>query len=1100
MKKTLRFVILSVLLIFALTALLACGDKNTDDKNTAAPDDYEKINASFSDMQELLNLDFISEDTTEDIFGSISKIDFSVQDLMSDGEAEEGYLVFKNNTLYLSEDGQTASQVTKLFKHGLLIISETEEGVTSSMQPFISEDQGINADLSIDKLFEDMKLTEDDLLSTETEGLYKLSRNYIRRVAKLLLGGEDGDLSGIDLAAITVSADLRELSEKGKIIFTAGTRTDSDLIKLELTVTEADGVSSGKLVITINPDPSSVTITLDVARGEDGKTEIDLDIDTCDGSWKQTNVNFKAIVEGNLPRRIEFRMSGDNTMSLVCNIQKRDNDGAYEVYALDASLYIDSKDGDINLSAESVLWSNDDGLAAAELTLKLTQKNDRLDVAISYDGSRYKAPGARVIVGNISESVDGDNKSLSFFVETVHFASDTQEYCLTFTNESESGSVATAAIHFPAKKQPKVSEKANPYLHNGSAILENYPAYLKTANKLNKEITDIIASGDLSYIKSAYVTYDQILGIYYITKITNTSSGYVASTYSSPDAFRIGYSYPKNNGGFLNSSQSQAQADLDKLFSFIQEDVPSDTATPSGKFWAYTYIQECDLYLLTSSSSIYDASIMYEKPSEEELGKKLHEIVYNNEGDGSIHSFETTYSYYCQLVYYCTHCRINFIEYDVVEHDYDVNITHAPDGRAEWKFRHCTRCTDDVLELYTDSGTTVYIPLRRVSYPERDELQSVDGFDDYDIETDKHLMVIESIRYDESKITGSLPFIIDIPDISKYCDYKIIAVGDGIANSHSSIPCRLILPQSVKFVFSNSFAGIQSITSVSMPSVIFIGDNAFKNCSKLSDVEIGNSLEYIGNNAFDSCGALESIWVRDELNSSGEEGVYQLPESLRIIGASAFRRTPVRSVNIPSSITELVSETFAYCRKLESVSFDGDIEMVGYAVFIDCILLENIILPNSVTVIGNSAFKGCVMLKEEAFAGCENLVSIGALSFALCTGLKNVVIPQSVTSFGDAFVSCELDSLRFECVFKFNHIFNPIASKTVTYANEIEETIMFCQVTNILSTELPEDPDATHHIRGDITVNFAGSEEEFIAAGYVYDDSVTVNFNVSFEE
>ena len=56
-------------------------------------------------------------------------------------------------------------------------------------------------------------------------------------------------------------------------------------------------------------------------------------------------------------------------------------------------------------------------------------------------------------------------------------------------------------------------------------------------------------------------------------------------------------------------------------------------------------------------------------------------------------------------------------------------------------------------------------------------------------------------------------------------------------------------------------------------SVTHIGDNAFKHCSYLTSINIGNGVRNIGNSAFESCGSLEYVYI---------------PANVEHIGAYAF--------------------------------------------------------------------------------------------------------------------------------------------------------------------------------------------------------------------
>ena len=82
-------------------------------------------------------------------------------------------------------------------------------------------------------------------------------------------------------------------------------------------------------------------------------------------------------------------------------------------------------------------------------------------------------------------------------------------------------------------------------------------------------------------------------------------------------------------------------------------------------------------------------------------------------------------------------------------------------------------------------------------------------------------------------------------------------------------------------------------------SVTSIGYYAFRNCSGLTSITIGNSVTSIGGSAFYGCSGLTSITI---------------PNSVTSIGSYAFSGcTGLTSVTIPNSVTSIENGVFLDC-------------------------------------------------------------------------------------------------------------------------------------------------------------------------------------------
>ena len=173
--------------------------------------------------------------------------------------------------------------------------------------------------------------------------------------------------------------------------------------------------------------------------------------------------------------------------------------------------------------------------------------------------------------------------------------------------------------------------------------------------------------------------------------------------------------------------------------------------------------------------------------------------------------------------------------------------------------------------------------------------------------------------------------------------------------------------------------------------VTSIGESAFKNCTSLTSVTIGNSVTSIGNEAFYGCTSLTSVTV---------------PDSVTSIGDYAFCNcTSLTSVTIPDSVTSIGDYAFCNCTSLTSVTIPDSVTSIGYSAFRGCTSLTSVTIPDSVTSIGDAAFSDCTSLTSLTIS--DSVTSIGKYAFSGCTSLTSITIPDSVTSISySAFENC----------------------------------------------------------------------------------------------
>ena len=152
-----------------------------------------------------------------------------------------------------------------------------------------------------------------------------------------------------------------------------------------------------------------------------------------------------------------------------------------------------------------------------------------------------------------------------------------------------------------------------------------------------------------------------------------------------------------------------------------------------------------------------------------------------------------------------------------------------------------------------------------------------------------------------------------------------------------------------------------------------IGSYAFYECCELKSLKLPSGVTEIGSFAFKYCSRLTSL---------------TLPSGVTEIGVAAFYCSGLTSLIIPPGVTEIGDLVFKDCTDLTSLSLPSGVTEIGSSAFEDCIGLTSLTLPSSVTEIGSSAFEDCIGLTSLTIH--SDVTEIGYYAFGGCTGLKDV--------------------------------------------------------------------------------------------------------------
>lgn len=237
-----------------------------------------------------------------------------------------------------------------------------------------------------------------------------------------------------------------------------------------------------------------------------------------------------------------------------------------------------------------------------------------------------------------------------------------------------------------------------------------------------------------------------------------------------------------------------------------------------------------------------------------------------------------------------------------------------------------------------------------------------------------------------------------------------------------------------------AFQNCESLKSISLPaSIATIGTTTFKGCKALTTFTIASgakTLTKIDTSLFEGCESLTSIAIPDSVTSLGSKAflgctalksvTFGSGSKLDTILASCFEKSGLESITIPKGVTVLgtsktsgsvasTAKQFLDCVNLKSVTFLGNLKLLGGYVFQNCSSLTSVSFPASVTQIGNYCFDGCTQLATATFASGTSALKIGTYAFRN-TGLTAFEVPGRATSLGKyALSGCEsLATVTFE--------------------------------------------------------------------------------------
>lgn len=237
--------------------------------------------------------------------------------------------------------------------------------------------------------------------------------------------------------------------------------------------------------------------------------------------------------------------------------------------------------------------------------------------------------------------------------------------------------------------------------------------------------------------------------------------------------------------------------------------------------------------------------------------------------------------------------------------------------------------------------------------------------------------------------------------------------------THSELR-EIVLPEGLKTIGERAFFNNYNLQKVEIPaSVTEIGEGAFAACTNLLSIVFKGENTFLHGGAFGArtgygvgsfAGKLNELyqnWLYDDSASDflvwqGQLLAYKgtsktpvIPDSVKTIGAEAFRGADITGVTIPSGVQEIGSFAFYDCEALTAVDIPGSVSLIGDSAFSGCTALKSLTLHEGLQTLGESAFRNCEALTSVVLP--EGLTECMDCVFYDCEALTQITFPNSLT-------------------------------------------------------------------------------------------------------
>lgn len=224
------------------------------------------------------------------------------------------------------------------------------------------------------------------------------------------------------------------------------------------------------------------------------------------------------------------------------------------------------------------------------------------------------------------------------------------------------------------------------------------------------------------------------------------------------------------------------------------------------------------------------------------------------------------------------------------------------------------------------------------------------------------------------------PFEINIPESVEIIDaYAFNGCGSLVAVKFS---------EGLKRIDRWAFLGT-SIESIEIPASVTVINEAFWGCSSLKEIKVKK-----GNRDYDSrkgCNAIIESATGCLLQGCENTTV---PDGVKVISSSAFYRSKIKKIKLPSSLETIERGAFAECKELKKLVIPGSVKIIELEILCGS-GIEELIVENGVEEISDYAFFECRKLRYVSLPASLKMFGPDGAVFVDCPELVRVDVDKN---------------------------------------------------------------------------------------------------------